>query len=149
MATPDLILANSATNVLLGNGDGTFQNQMFFSDGATPGFFAVADLNGDGIPDIASAYQFNALVGVQLGNGNGAFQMPVFYQMGALGGSVVVGDFNGDGKPDLVAAQTRAGSSRSRWAMATEPSKLRQPIPRVAATTRFTWRLETSMETAI
>jgi hypothetical protein len=40
--------------ILLGNGDGTFQPQQNFEVGINPLELAVADFNGDGKPDIAT-----------------------------------------------------------------------------------------------
>jgi hypothetical protein len=81
-------------SMLLGNGDGTFR-----AGGSYPGQLgsfinaAVADLNGDGTPDL--------VVGsvVLLGNGDGTF-----HEMAGLGdfGPVAIADFNGDGKPDIA-----------------------------------------------
>jgi hypothetical protein len=39
--------------VLLGNGDGTFQQPIQYTPFNYPGWLAVADFNGDGLPDIA------------------------------------------------------------------------------------------------
>jgi len=61
----DLIVANIGANnvaghtvcVLLGKGDGTFQAQSTYNTGNAPHSVAVADLNGDGVPDLAVANQ--------------------------------------------------------------------------------------------
>ena len=106
---------NSAVGVLLGNGDGTFQAIAAYSSGGYGSVsVAVADVNGDGKPDLIVANECatadvncaNATggnVGVILGNGDGTFQPVVTYGSGAsYASSVVVADVNGDGKPDLV-----------------------------------------------
>lgn len=68
---------------------------------------AVADFNGDGIPDIA------APDGLHLGIGDGTFRNPTgsnpFHAVGdPLDLSIVSGDFNGDGIPDLAIADLNA-----------------------------------------
>jgi hypothetical protein len=40
---------------LLGNGDGTFQPEVYFNGGPSPYFIATADFNGDGKTDLAIA----------------------------------------------------------------------------------------------
>ncbi|MGC9989947.1 MAG: FG-GAP-like repeat-containing protein, partial [Terriglobales bacterium] len=117
----DIVVANqcadsSCTNanvgVLLGNGDGTFQTAVTYGSG---GYYAtslaVADVNGDGKPDLLVANECaigsncgsSGKVGVLLGNGDGTFQAPVTYSSGGqFPYSLAVGDVNGDGKPDLV-----------------------------------------------
>jgi hypothetical protein len=103
---PDLLVANMAANsagawvsVLLGNGDGTFQTAVDYDSGGNDAVsIAVADVNGDGKPDIVVANANG--VGVLLGNGDGTFQTAVTY--GSLSGPVAVADLNGDGKPDIV-----------------------------------------------
>ena len=106
---PDLVVANkfgNSVSVLLGNGNGTFQAQQTFSTGANsdPVSVAVADVNGDGKPDLVVANSFNSTVGVLLGNGNGTFAAQQTFATGASPYSVAVADVNGDGKPDLIVA---------------------------------------------
>jgi hypothetical protein len=74
------------------------------SSGAGPAASVVADLNGDGIPDIATpnASFTEGTVSVLIGNGDGTFQKPVTYPTGIFAESVAVGDFNNDGILDLA-----------------------------------------------
>ena len=66
---------------------------------------AVADVNGDGKPDLIVANEQSNSVGVLLGNGDGTFQTAVTYGSGGdYPYSVAVADVNGDGKPDLLVA---------------------------------------------
>ena len=62
---------------------------------------AVADLNGDGVPDLASAAG-NTLT-VLLGNGDGTFQPYLAYPLaGQTSRLLVLADVNADGKVDAV-----------------------------------------------
>jgi len=89
----------NALAVMLGNGDGTFQSPVFYPTDELPSSLAVADFNGDGIPDlVVTANEAD----VYLGNGDGTFQAPVYYNAGQFPEYVVTGDFNGDGKVDLA-----------------------------------------------
>ncbi len=63
---------------------------------------AVADLNGDGKPDIVVTNWYNSNLAVLLGNGDGTFQTAVIYGSGEQSTAVAVGDVDGDGKPDIV-----------------------------------------------
>jgi len=88
------------------------QPVVYESGGFGANSVAIADLNGDGIPDLVVAdycqsggSECNGAVAVLLGNGDGTFQPPVTYSTGAyVAYSVAVGDLNGDGIPDLVVA---------------------------------------------
>ncbi len=82
----------------------------------------VADVNGDGKPDIVAANlcagvfnngcPTNGSVAVLLGNGDGTFQTAVTYDSGGYYAySVAVADVNGDGKRDIVVANWCASSS--------------------------------------
>ncbi|HEV2695964.1 MAG TPA: FG-GAP-like repeat-containing protein [Verrucomicrobiae bacterium] len=69
--------------------------------GVNPRCVAVADINGDGKPDLISADNSSPSLTILTNNGNGGFALsatlfannPVY---------VVVADMNGDGKPDLI-----------------------------------------------
>jgi hypothetical protein len=60
----------------------------------------VADLNGDGIPDLAATGAFG--VGVMLGTGDGTFRPRVNFSTGAQSQDLAAGDFNSDGRVDLA-----------------------------------------------
>jgi hypothetical protein len=125
---PDLVVANwcdstacatSSIGVLLGNGNGTFQTAVDYSWGAPlADSVVVADVNGDGKPDLLVANEFDmsgvsGRVAVLLGNGNGTFQTAVIYESGGYeADSVAVGDVNGDGKPDLLVANQCINSQK-------------------------------------
>ena len=114
----DNTCSNGSMGVLLGNGDGTFQTAVTYSSGGLYSFsLAVADVNGDGKPDLLVANECadnncsNGVIGVLLGNGDGTFRTPVAYSSGGLYAlAVAIGDVNGDGKPDIVVAN-QCGSS--------------------------------------
>src|ERR1039458_8660903 len=106
-------------SVLLGNGDGTFQPAVVYGSGGgapTPTSVAVADVNGDGIPDLLVANwcgdaNCDGTVSVLLGKGDGTFQAAVTYSSGGrYAQSVAVADVNHDGKPDVIVANDCAGS---------------------------------------
>ena len=99
----DLAVANiddSDVSVLLGNGDGTFQNQMTYTVGGRPDAIVADDFNGDGWTDLAVANEFDTDVSVLLGNGDGTFQNQMTYTVGGGPDAIVAGDFNGDGRTD-------------------------------------------------
>lgn len=104
---------DSTLSILLGNGDGTFNEapgSPISSLSYNPGPVVAADFNGDGVVDLAVA-NFTPLlpstsgdVVVMLGNGDGTFSQ-------SSGSPIVVGvdpfalataDFNQDGKLDLA-----------------------------------------------
>jgi hypothetical protein len=102
---------NGDLGVLLDNGDHTFQPAAGYGSGAYNVLsVAVADVNGDGKPDLLVANEcpfsdcFNeAVVGVLQGNGDGTFQRAITFSSGGyLAHGVAVGDVNGDGRPDVV-----------------------------------------------
>jgi hypothetical protein len=74
------------------------------SVGDLPSSVAVADVNGDGRPDLIVANDGDKTVSVLLGNGDGTFQNQNTFSVGYSPISVAVADVNGDGRPDLVVA---------------------------------------------
>jgi hypothetical protein len=124
----DVLVWNYGLFEFLGNGDGTFQAGRVLFD--TFGAFILADVNGDGLPDIVAAtdalgnpyggadgYLAIGEFSVFLGHSDGSFQnsqtyspyLNTFYQPTLYGSLVplnpfpgVVGDFNGDGNLDVA-----------------------------------------------
>jgi hypothetical protein len=99
--------------VLLGNGDGTFQSAVLYDTGGMDASaVAIADMNGDGAPDLLVANCGSdgcgpegsppGNVAVLLGKGGGTFQTAVAYGRGGFF-SITAGDTNSDGLPDIVA----------------------------------------------
>ena len=117
---PDLAMVNpgaccgvyqGTVSILIGNGDGTFQNSTSVSVGVDPSAVAVGDFNGDGILDLAvtnnrvsSQTSVAGTVMVLLGNGDGTFLQKSVAEVGIAPVSVATGDFNGDGILDLATA---------------------------------------------
>jgi len=105
--------SNFDVSVLLGNGDGTFQTAVSYSNGVSQSLSvqsAVADANGDGKLDLILANFGNSngvsTASVLLGNGDGTFQAAVAYSpTGTDPISVAVGDVNNDSKPDLIVGE--------------------------------------------
>ncbi len=107
----DLAITNSpfstgenALNILLGNGDGTFQAPLGSEPGENFMSPAVADFNGDGILDLAVPGVEDNEVKIFLGRGDGTFQSPVSFPSEQFPSQVAVTDFNGDGNLDLIIA---------------------------------------------
>jgi hypothetical protein len=82
----------------------SFNARRDVAAGSGPISVAVADLNGDGISDLAVANQASNNVSVILGNGDGTFQAPLSFAVSATPRAVAIGDFNGDGLLDLAVA---------------------------------------------
>ncbi len=105
----DLVVANNGNlsggnanvAVLLGNGDGTFQNPATYPAGTEPLVVVLGDFNGDGNLDVAVCNS-NSEVTVLLGKGDGTFLPAKSYPAGGATGWIATADFNGDGKLDLA-----------------------------------------------
>src|SRR5437879_673895 len=125
---PDLVVTNAGLaegviGVLLAKGDGTFLPVVTYNSGGDLAYsVAVADVNGDGKPDLLVAdcgliginvcNHSNGLVGVLLGNGDGTFQPVVTYDSGgSTTVSIAVTDVNADGQPDVLVANECGNTS--------------------------------------
>jgi hypothetical protein len=92
---------NGGVYVLLNNGDKTFKVSGHYLLNE-PGTVAIADINGDGKPDMVVGQQGANSVAVFLGNGDGTFQNPTMVAAAGIVISVLIADFNRDGKMDLA-----------------------------------------------
>jgi len=77
---------------------------LSFDTAARPFAVATGDVDGDGIPDLASANQSGDNVSVLIGNGDGTFQARRDYATGIGPIGVTIADLDDDGMPDLVVA---------------------------------------------
>jgi hypothetical protein len=95
--------------VLLGNGDGTFQAGQTISVGGDPDAVVAGDFRGNGQTDLAVADGDSGDVQVFLGNGDGTFRAGQTLTASNGAKALVAGNFTGDGRTDLAVLVT--GSS--------------------------------------
>ena len=92
----------------------------YITSGYSPYSVAIADVNGDGKPDLIIANEQQSKtdtagsISVMLGRGDGTFHAAVNYSSGGENAySISIADVNGDGKLDLVVANGCLGSDCS------------------------------------
>jgi hypothetical protein len=118
---PDLVTLNncfqsgcsngSGVSVLLNSGTGTFDYTLVYNIGGSAVGLAVADLNGDGYPDIIAGDEGAGVVELlNNADGTGSFGSVQYLGSGWQVVSVTVGDINGDGIPDIVAGLGYCGA---------------------------------------
>src|SRR6516225_11694720 len=112
----DLAVVNfnfHSVSVLLGNGDGTFQNAVTYPvDPFSNLFIAVGDVTGDGHQDIVTV---GSNVSVLLGNGDGTFQNAIVTHLSIPLSDIhgiALGDLTGNGRLDIVTASDGIGVLR-------------------------------------
>lgn len=101
-----------SVSVLRGAGNGAFAAaqtyaiypESGFSSSPWPWGLAVADVDGDGRVDIATANTQNDTVSVLTNDGTGAFPRYFNFGAGARPGAVAVADIDGDGRADVITA---------------------------------------------
>src|SRR5450631_2851047 len=107
--------SGSRLNVIMGNGDGTFQTPITLNIAASnffPEAIAVGDFNGDHLLDVAvwatNSTTTSTQVNIYLGNGAGGFTVGGVYNAPSSNifdpgpNSIGAADVSGDGKLDLV-----------------------------------------------
>src|SRR5579863_1040250 len=108
---PDILVANAEAGtltVLLGDGKGSFHPtpQSPLACGHLPNDIAVADMNGDGNPDLVIANHQSPYITILLGDGKGGFHpapgSPFDVHSRPHPHAVAVADFNSDGKLDVA-----------------------------------------------
>ncbi|RZK55243.1 MAG: T9SS type A sorting domain-containing protein, partial [Hymenobacter sp.] len=137
--------------VQLGNGNGTFATATSYasSSNSFTNSVTVADVSGDGKPDIITANPGNYTAGVLKNNGTGTFAAVQSFLAGPSGSmpyDVAAVDVSGDGKPDLLMANVSTNTVsvllNTATFLATQPAALPAavqlyPNP-AAATAHFT-----------
>jgi hypothetical protein len=110
---PDVVVAanppdtggmlNSTFYAFLGDGQGNFQMARTSTSDEVASSIALADLNGDGFPDLAmgSCCGFTHTE-VWAGKGDGTFAAPITLPIGISSSVLTLLDLNGDTKPDLL-----------------------------------------------
>jgi hypothetical protein len=112
-STQDLLVANFADNtlsVLLGNGDGTFADQVTYPTGTGPVWVATGDFNGDKNLDVAVADNTANTISILLGKGDGTFGPKTDIKTGNAPQGLVAANFhdlNGKNDLDLAVANSK------------------------------------------
>src|SRR2546422_10332034 len=88
----------------------SFNPAVSFPTGALPITVGIADVNGDGKPDLVTVNTGANTVSVLLGNGAGSFGPRTDSATGAGPHGLAIADLDGDGNPDLVVANTGANT---------------------------------------
>jgi hypothetical protein len=112
---PDLVVVSSNAGIvsvllnttMAGASTAAFAPQQAFDTVHFPGAVVVADINGDGKPDIVGGASSSMWLLQNLtaaGATTPGFTLPQTFDMSGGSYSVAVADINGDGKPDFVAS---------------------------------------------
>ena len=112
----DLVVVNQADNtisVLLGNGDGTFTPALNspLATGQAPTAVAIADFNGDGVPDIAVTDPQTDSVSVYLGLGQGLFAPAFELPVGTNPTAILAASLSGATLPDVAITDNPSGTA--------------------------------------
>jgi hypothetical protein len=98
------------SQILRGNGDGSFDSPVTIADSAINNNAIYADLNGDGIPDLIGDGQ-GGVLSVMLGSGSGQFAPPIHYLYAGYPISIFAGNFLADNTLSIIAPNGFAGGT--------------------------------------
>lgn len=138
----DLAVANGTSNsvsILLGNSDGTFQDQVEYAVGTYPWFITAADVNRDDIIDLVVSNRDSQSVMLLFGVGDGTFVNGGSISFEGMPFSTVANDFSLVGIQDLIVSNTYSafylsGNGDGTFA---GPSEVVGPNARFVATADF------------
>ncbi len=109
----DALSSNGELKVCLGNGNGTFAAPLIFAiDLYTAATLTVADVNGDGLPDVVTANESGS-ISVLLGNGDGTFGKSRNYAANFLPVWAGVGRYFGSDTADIAVLNNTDASEMS------------------------------------
>lgn len=112
------VLTNTGTSGTVGF------STLHFSTTTVPFYSRIADMNGDGLPDMVAwdTVSGNPEIAVYLNNGSGgsvSFGSGSRFSCGtgstSLPGKIIVRDLDGDGKPDVLTVHTVMGASDTSY----------------------------------
>ena len=128
-----------AMAILLNNGNGTFQNAVSTQLSGKPLAAAVADVNGDGIPDLVVGDCCGQTESVYLlGKGDGTFQSPIYFSSGTSVAAFAVTSWNNDGIAGLAIAQQGSPQGSAEAAVSALNLKLYSSPPTLSITKSHT-----------
>ncbi|HEY9167078.1 MAG TPA: FG-GAP-like repeat-containing protein [Candidatus Kryptonia bacterium] len=108
---PDLLLVSNSSGVIsfypntTWSGNTSFAVEIDSSTGTLPEGLAVADLDGDGKPDVAVVNNLSRTISVYRNtsvSGTISFAARLDFPIAINPSRIAIGDIDGDGKPDLV-----------------------------------------------
>ena len=104
--TPQPGTPAGALTVLFGNGRGDLRGGPVPLRTMSPGFVAVADVNGDRKPDLVATHLERRELTILTGDGKGSFKETTGspFDLGHPAWHCAIADVNGDGKADVAAA---------------------------------------------
>ncbi|MEM7305530.1 MAG: VCBS repeat-containing protein [Planctomycetota bacterium] len=113
---PDVAVARTSSTlpsvgVLLGAGDGSVLPVVDLGEPLATRSVAIADVTGDGVPDVLAGNQASEDVTVFAGVGNGVFEQAGSFGAGRHLEVVAAGDVDGDGLTDVAAVNRYTGFS--------------------------------------
>ena len=117
-------------SIYLGNGHGGFGKPTIYDIGPDPTGLTVADVNGDGMPDLLVGNDFGDVL-VLLGNGDGTFQP--YRRPTAI--ALAVADLNGDGSR-TSSLPTRPSTRSPSSTAPGRPVRPWRPLPGLACARR-------------